>query len=174
MGNKSSKGAQAKERKQREKFDLTKLWGWDPDRVWVCDIEEQRGLPDCDFLFMATINDDGAADKISCNTGDRCVFQDVMYDTQDFIPDKSLDGRLDFTIRFGDNTAERRADAPDGWAVTFQGLIPEAPRRYSGRILTSWWGERPVKLMNYSTLTAKERRQYPDLMTSRYYKSMPR
>lgn len=171
----TSRRAAKPDRKQKEKFDLTKLWGWDPERVWLCDIEEGPREPDNDFLFMAKITDDGAADEIRDNeTSDRCIFQDIMYDIQKFIPDKSPDGRLDFSIKFGDNTVERAHDAPYGWTVTFKGLTPAGPKRYVGTINTSWWGDRPVQLMNYTTLTEEELSRYPDLMTNRYWKSMPR
>lgn len=160
--------------KRAEMFDLRKLWGWDPQRIWVCDIVEIPGEKDNDFLFMASISADGSVDSLGCKTGDRCIFHNVMYDIQKFTPDKTLDGRLDFHISFGDNTKERNHDAPTGWTVGFNNLKLTGPQRYEGTIYTSWWGERPVKLINYTVLTANELQQYPDLQTNQYFTSLPR
>ncbi|CAK0846785.1 unnamed protein product [Prorocentrum cordatum] len=122
---------------------------------------------------MASISADGTAEGLGCRTGDRCIFHNVMYDIQEFRPDKDLDGRLDFQIAFGGNTEERK-DAPAGWKVVFNNLKLTGPQRYEGTIYTSWWGERPVKLINYGVLTAKELQQYPDLQTQQYFTSLPR
>jgi hypothetical protein len=159
--------------KPKEQFDLRKLWGWDPQRIWVCDIVEKPGEPDNDFLFMASISSGGGVDSLSCKTSDRCIFQDVMYDVQKFMPDKEFDGRLDFKIEFGDNTKERK-DAPRGWTVVFKNVMLKGPQRYEGTIHTSWWGDRPVKLINYTVLTSKELQQFPDLQTNHYFTSRPR
>jgi hypothetical protein len=159
--------------KQKEPYDLTKLWGWDPARVWVCDIKELPGETDNDFLFMADIQATGTGKDLKTQdamTADRCIFQDVMYDIQKFTPDTSADGKLDFDIAFGNNTAERR-DAPNGWTVQFESLVPIAKGRFKGTILTSWWGRRDVILINYPQLTKKEQQTYPDMMTHHYYKS---
>jgi len=144
--------------KPKEPFDLTKLWGWDPTRVWVCDILERPGEVDCDFLFMADIQASGTGKELKAQdaaTADRCIFQDVMYDIQKFTPDTTDDGKLDFDIAFGNNTAERW-DAPNGWTVQFENLVPTAKGRFKGTIATSWWGRRDVILINYPELTMKE------------------
>jgi hypothetical protein len=154
-------------------FDLTKLWGWDETRIWLCDIDESPDETDNDFLFMASISPDGTVCQQKAKAGDRCIFQDLMYDIQEFVPDSSTDGKLDFTIKFGDNTVERR-DTPEGWTVTFKGLLPDRKGGFKGTIYTSWWGDRKVQVLNYAKLAPAQRQQYPDLVTENYYRSRPR
>ena len=58
--------------------------------------------------------------------------------------------------------------------MCFKGLTMTGQGCYSGIIKTSWWGNRPVKLLNYTTLSPKQKREYPDLVTDLYYQSRPR
>lgn len=156
--------------------DLRKDPNWKPENVWVCDIEERAGEGDNDFLFEANLTADGTTEvkdgsKSEKFTAGRCVFGPCMYDIQKFQPDVDYDGRLNFTIKFGVNTVERK-DAVDGWSVEFISLMTVArPKSFEGTIKTSWWGERKVKLINYSTLTAEEIKRYPDLIAP-YYKTI--
>ena len=133
---------------------------WDSDDLWLCDIDEYDNEEDCDFLFLAKITSDGSSHKTE--EYGRCIFQDRMYDIQSFNEDVTYDGKLDFEIWFGRNTKERQ-DAPNGWNVKFKDLVRDQ-KKYSGKIVTSWWGERNVTLINYSTLSDIERTIFPDLL----------
>ena len=154
--------------------DLRKDPNWKSENVWMCDIEERPGESDCDFLFEGNLTADGTTEikgDTEKFTAGRCVFGPCMYDIQKFQPDVDYDGKLNFTINFGVNTAERR-DAPDGWSVDFINLVTGTrPKSFEGTIKTSWWGERKVKIINYSTLTPDELRRYPDLIAP-YYKTI--
>ena len=150
--------------------------GSDPaalSNLWICDIEENAGEGDCDFLFQADINADGnvllSKDSLKITEGRRvCIFQSVMYDVNDFVPDEIYDGKLDFKIHFGASTIQR-PDAPNGWEVCFKGLT-HWERKYKGKIVTSWWGERNVVLLPYRDLTAAQKAKYPDLK-AKYYRT---
>ena len=99
------------------------------------------------------------------------MFQNVMYDIQEFIPDETYDGELDFTWKFGKITKET-SDAPNGWTVQFKGLKMNDQGEYIGTIHTSWRGDNPAKLIPYTKLTQQEMKKYPDLVTDLYYKSI--
>jgi hypothetical protein len=137
--------------------------------VWVCDIEERAGESDCDFLFFADISADGSV--TSQVKHGKAIFQDSMYDIQQFTGDKDDDGKLDFKFTFGKNTKERPM-CPNGWEVQFRGLEKTGSDSYQGRIYTSWWGERKVRLKSYLSLSEEERKKYPD-MVAHYKKTVP-
>ena len=144
---------------------------WNERNVWVCDIEEDKNESDNDFLFLGDINGDGVATDNSESWG-RCIFQNVMYDINRFIPDNTYDGSLDFELMFGRNT-KQRTDAPKGWVVQFKKLkINPEDGNYVGKIYTSWWGDKPVQLIPYSRLNEEQKRKYPDLK-AQYFKSLP-
>ncbi len=44
-------------------------------------------------------------------------------------------------------------------------------KSFEGTVKTSWWGERKVKVLNYTTLTPDEYKKYPDLVGV-YYESV--
>jgi hypothetical protein len=137
--------------------------------VWVCDIEEgPLDEGDCDFLFFADISSDGAV--TSQVKHGKAIFQDSMYDIQEFTADTADDGKLDFKFNFGKNTKERR-ECPDGWEVQFRSLEKTGADSYQGRIYTSWWGERNVRLKSYISLSDEERKKYPD-MVAHYKKTV--
>lgn len=150
-------------------WDISKKAGFDASRVWVCDIEERGRDEDNDFLFVATITKGGSALSSGAKEGDTCIFQDVMYDIQDFKPDYDDDGLLDFSIKFGKNTRERR-DAKDGWVVAFKNL-KEVDGRWEGTIRTSWWGDLPVRLFSYASLSKEMQAKLPDFIVSKYFKT---
>ncbi|VBB17665.1 hypothetical protein YASMINEVIRUS_128 [Yasminevirus sp. GU-2018] len=149
--------------------DLRSCPEWNTANLWLCDIEEKAGESDNDFLFLASISGDGDS-HVTTDKG-RCIFQDCMYDIQQFKEDTTYDGKLDFAIAFGRGTKERK-DAPAGWTVQFKDLI-RVDNQYVGKIVTSWWGERNVKLINYSTLDEQAKKRYPDLVVpkGKYFKS---
>lgn len=155
--------------------DLRHANEWNPKYLWVCDIEEKVGESDNDFLFLANIQSGGTTSEKppAGSTAGRCIFSSVMYDIQHFVPDVDKDGKLNFELDFGVNTAERK-DSPAGWKIAFINLVPSdaSNERYSGTCSTSWWGERPVQVISYMTLSPEEKARYPDLVAT-YYQSLP-
>ena len=162
--------------------DLRKESVWNEKYMWVCDIKEKVGETSNDFLFLAniqtsgTVKVDGRAARDPA-TGGRCIFSHVMYDIQDFVPDDDADGKLSFVLKFGVNTKEREKDAPNGWTITFKDLTPDPnggtfPDKYVGTCNCSWWGDRPVEVISYMSLTTEEQAKFPDLI-AKYYKSRP-
>ena len=180
MGCGGSSTAESSFAKKPSPLDLREDPSWDPANVWVCDIEERPDESNCDFLFEAAltadgtteIKTDGSVSNWENFTAGKCVFSQNMYDIQSFKPDTDNDGNLNFSIKFGMKTRER-LDAPDGWSVEFVNLTKSSARNQSfeGTMKTSWWGERKVKLINYTCLTPDEYTKYPDLIAD-YYKSV--
>lgn len=146
--------------------DLRKSKYWNPKFMYVCDIKEKKGDRINDFLFLADIHDDGTM-KARVRRG-RCVFNAVMYDIQDFVPRATQDGRIEFDLKFGINTKERR-DVPQGWKISFS-VAPSCSGHWEGTCHSSWWGSRKVELIQYETLSEEEKQQYPDLV-AKYYRS---
>jgi len=146
--------------------DLRRSKYWHPKFMYVCDIKEKKGDRDNDFLFLADISDDGTM-RAKIRRG-RCVFNQVMYDIQDFVPQAKGDGRLEFELKFGINTRERR-DVPQGWKISFS-VAPSGGGRFEGTCNSSWWGTRNVELIQYESLSEDEQRRFPDLI-AKYYKS---
>jgi hypothetical protein len=149
-------------------YNMADFEGFDKRNIWVCDIKEKAGETDNDFLFCAHIDNDGLAGS----KGQYCVFQNVIYDINSFTEDSIPDGSIDFGIHFGRNTAEKSM-TPNGWTIhcKVRRVIKNGFAQYTGKIMTSWWGERDVAILRYAALSAAELRKYPDLVSSNYYKS---
>ncbi len=78
---------------------------------------------------------------------------------------------MNFEIFFGKSTKER-SDCPGGWSVHFLCLTKaNESKGFVGIVNTSWWGDKKVKLLPYESLSAQEKRRYPDLK-AKYYKSV--
>ena len=181
MGNKSSakarKGKHLFNRATDKEIDLRKESDWNPKHMWICDIKEKANESDCDFLFLADIQPDGNAEKRKTLNPGKCIFQNNMYDLNEFEEDSEYDGKLDFTLRFGQRKIPNMRD--EGWSVQFKQLSLSSEGRsgqqiYTGIVVTSWWGERQVRLINYDTATAKEKLAFPDLIVpkSGYFKTL--
>jgi len=163
----TTKSTNLMDKKLATETDLTNEPDYAEGRVWVCDIEEADGEDDNDFLFYGDITSDGTAEMKPMKDSGKCIFQGVMYDIQEFIPDEDCDGKLAFKIKFGANTEERSEDCPQGWEVEFKDLVGTS-KKYEGIINTSWWGDRKVVLKSFKSLTSEEREKYPDFVATHY------
>jgi len=150
--------------------DLTKSKYWVPHFMWICDIAELRGEGNNDFLFLADISTSGCVSDKAPKRGGRCIFEMVMYDIQTFTPDDQPDGSIQFTLKFGVNTKERK-DVPKGWGIGFDVKVTSCAGRYQGTCKSNWWGTRQVTLIQYSALSPDELETYPDLI-AKYYRSI--
>lgn len=146
--------------------DLRHKLIWNSRFVWACEIEQRAGERAKHFVFLADITPREVKEK----RGGRCVFESVMYDIQEFVPVGFDDGKVEFELRFGINTAERQ-DVPSGWCITFC-VKPGDAGTFAGMLESSFWGNRSVTLRPLNSLDASELGQFPDLV-GRYYKSRP-
>mmetsp|Transcript_83226 Transcript_83226/g.147042 ORF Transcript_83226/g.147042 Transcript_83226/m.147042 type:complete len:409 (+) Transcript_83226:102-1328(+) len=149
--------------------DLRKSRVWNPHYMWLCDIEEKEGDKTNDFLFLADLSAPagGMRSRTSQRKG-RCIFDDVMYDLQQFEPEYREGGAVCFALQFGVNTAERK-NAPKGWQIEFQ-VCPHERGGFVGTCSTSWWGLRDVVILPYASVSEEERSKFPDPV-AKYYKT---
>merc|ERR1712032_283707 len=150
--------------------DLTKSKYWVPEFMWICDIAETKRESNNDFLFLADISSSGCVSDRAPKRGGRCIFQSFMYDIQTFTPDDDQDGNIEFKLKFGVNTKERK-DVRKGWIIDFNVKASSCGGRYQGTCKSSWWGTRKVTLIRYSTLSEDEMKTFPDLV-AKYYRSI--
>eukprot|EP00930_Biecheleria_cincta_P096047 TRINITY_DN87922_c0_g1_i1.p1 TRINITY_DN87922_c0_g1~~TRINITY_DN87922_c0_g1_i1.p1 ORF type:complete len:397 (-),score=37.23 TRINITY_DN87922_c0_g1_i1:260-1372(-) len=146
--------------------DLSPKLMWKSRFVWACQIERKANENAKHFLFLADIT----PGKVAAKRGGRCVFESVMYDIQEFVPIGFGHGRVEFELRFGINTSERK-DASSGWSITFC-LLPGDDRSFVGTLECSFWGNRKVSLLPVSSLSSSELAQFPGLV-GKHYKSRP-
>jgi len=155
---------------EKGEVDLTKCKYWDPRFMWICDIAELKSEGNNDFLFLADISNSGCVSDKAPKRGGRCIFGSVMYDIQIFTPDDQQDGNIEFELKFGVNTKERK-DVKKGWTIGFNVKASDGAGRCRGTCKSSWWGTRKVTLINYSTLSPDEVKTFPDLQ-AKYYRSI--
>lgn len=150
--------------------DLSASKFWVAKNMWVCDFERKPGDGNNDFMFLADISSDGCIKSKDKKRGGRCVLNQCMYDIQAFAPVDHTDGNVEFQLKFGQNTKERK-DVPKGWWVKFDVWPGECGGRYEGTCDSSWWGKRNVKLLCHASLSPEEAARFPDLK-AKYYKSL--
>eukprot|EP00931_Biecheleriopsis_adriatica_P055869 TRINITY_DN33112_c0_g1_i1.p1 TRINITY_DN33112_c0_g1~~TRINITY_DN33112_c0_g1_i1.p1 ORF type:complete len:473 (+),score=81.00 TRINITY_DN33112_c0_g1_i1:53-1471(+) len=147
--------------------DLRKTKIWNPHFMWISDIEEKPHEKSCDFLFLADISKHQGS-KTAKRTG-RCIFNSVMYDLQKFTPEWKTNGMVEFSLTFGVNTAQRR-DVPNGWNITYAVKALDNGT-FEGTCSCAWWGDRPVIIMPYSSMTEEQLDVFPDPV-AKYYKTL--
>ena len=121
-------GCASSSQSSSNQVDISHMPGWDPSKAWTIDIiAEGNDLEvNSNFLFQADISADGTvADKTIDATSEKSflVLDNDMYDINCFEPDTEFDGKLSFTIYFGQNTS-RGPNAVKGWMIKFIDLHP--------------------------------------------------